>query len=78
MKKSRPVVGIAVLVSSFILVVASVISYRAVAQLANSGNEILWVVRRDAMSERAARNAMVEADRRKYEFIAILAAVSSS
>ena len=41
MKKSRSVVGIAVVVSSFVLVVASVISYRAVAQLANSGNEVL-------------------------------------
>jgi PAS domain S-box-containing protein len=41
MKKSRSVVGIAVVVSSFVLVVASVISYRAVAQLANSGNAVL-------------------------------------
>ena len=41
MKKSRSVVGIAVVVSSLVLAAASVISYRAVAQLANSGNEVL-------------------------------------
>src|SRR5690242_12579055 len=41
MKKSRSVVGIAVVVSSPVLVAASVVSYRAVAQLANSGNAVL-------------------------------------
>jgi PAS domain S-box-containing protein len=41
MKKSRSVVGIAVVVSSLVLVAASVISYRAVAQLANSGSAVL-------------------------------------
>jgi PAS domain S-box-containing protein len=41
MKKARSIVGIAVGVSSLVLVAAGVLSYRAVEQLANSGDEVL-------------------------------------
>src|SRR4051812_22797841 len=41
MKKARSIVGIAVGVSSLVLVAAGVLSYRAVEQLANSGYEVL-------------------------------------
>jgi PAS domain S-box-containing protein len=41
MKKSRSIVGFAVGVSSLVLIAAGVISWRAVEQLANTGDEVL-------------------------------------